>query len=67
LNSPPGLQIRHSLDQGGGIFQYNIDVSEIEHVRDRLAGTGMKVQLEPSNRIRDGKDEPAALAFPVRH
>ncbi len=63
LKSPPGLQLRRSLNQGGGIFQYNIDVSEVETVRDRLAGSGMKVQLQPSTRMRDGKEEPAPWRF----
>lgn len=61
LESPLALKLRRSLDHGGGIFQYNIDTSNIETVRERLSGMGLNVNLQqPRTRTRNGKEEPAA-------
>jgi catechol 2,3-dioxygenase-like lactoylglutathione lyase family enzyme len=59
-----GLQrIRRKLSSGGGIFQYNIDVSNVESIRDRLTAMGMKVTLQPSTRTINGKEGPAPWRF----
>jgi hypothetical protein len=63
MDSPPGLQFRRSLDHGGGIFQYNIDVSDIERLHERLRGIGLGVDLQARTRIRNGKEEPAPWRF----
>lgn len=63
LDAPPARLFRLSLDHGGGIFQYNIDASDIERVRDRLSNMGFDVNLEPSTRILNGKQEPAPWRF----
>jgi len=37
LGSPSRVRFRRSLDHGGGIFQYNIDVTDIERLGNTCA------------------------------
>ncbi len=62
-NLPVIEKLRQAVDQHRGIFQYNIDVSNIESLRDRLSAKGLNVSLAPSTRIANGKEEPAPWRF----
>jgi hypothetical protein len=49
---PPDLEpvrkLREGVRSGGGIFQYNIDVSPLQHAADELSKRGFMVKLRPS-------------------
>jgi hypothetical protein len=56
--------LRRSVDEGGGIFQYNIDVSAIQSVAETIRMRGFKVSLPQGRpRIIDGKETPAPFQF----
>jgi catechol 2,3-dioxygenase-like lactoylglutathione lyase family enzyme len=56
--------LRRSVDEGGGIFQYNINVSAIQSVAETLRMRGFKVRLPPGRpRIVDGKETPPPFQF----
>jgi len=57
-------KLRQAVDGGGGIFQYNIDVSDVQSVAATLRMRGFKVNLPQGKpRIVDGKETPAPWQF----
>lgn len=58
---PIARTVRKSVESGGGLFSYNIDVSPVEQAVDAMRKVGLRVMVKPSRATDtvDGKEVPA--------